>query len=408
MPLTDRQIQNLRPVAEKTLKLSDGGGLQLWLTPSGGKLWNFAYRFHGRQRKLAIGPYPAIALKDARARRDEAKRQLSDGLDPSQQKRLAKLAKAAGQANTFEAIAAEFVDKKRGEARAEATIGKLEWLARLAKPALGPRPITEITAPEVLRVLKGVEARDRRETAKRLRAVIGAIFRYAVATGRASSDPTAALKGALMAPVVRHRAAIVDPAELGALLRAIDGHNGTPEVRYGLQLLALTFVRPGELRRATWGEVDFAGAVWTIPAERTKMRRPHRVPLARQTLAVLLNAQAISGEAELIIPGMRGRGGSLSENTFNAALRRLGYAKDEMTAHGFRAAASSILNESGLWNPDAIEAQLAHVEGNAVRRAYARGEFWDERVGMMQWWADRLDEMRRGGEVVPLTAQRRV
>jgi integrase len=348
-----------------------------------------------------------ITLKDARSRRDEAKRQLTDGFDPSQQKRLAKLAQATEQANTFEALAAEFVDKKRGEAKAAATISKLEWLVRLAKPALGPRPITEITAPEVLKALKGVGARDRRETAKRLRAVVGAIFRYAVATGRASSDPTAALKGALMAPVVRHRAAIVDPAGIGGLLRAIDGHNGTPEVRYGLQLLALTFVRPGELRGATWAEVDFDAAVWTIPAMRMKMRRQHRVPLARQTLIVLHNAHALSGEAELIIPGMRGRGGLLSENTFNAALRRLGYPKEEMTAHGFRAAASSILDESGLWNPDAIEARLAHVEGNAVRRAYARAQFCDERVKMMQWWADRFDDMKRGGEAIPLAARRR-
>jgi integrase len=397
MPLTDKQIQALRPTAGQVAKHSDGGGLQLWVTPSGAKLWNLAYRFAGKQRKLAIGPYPTIPLKEARARRDEAKRQLDVGLDPSQQKRLAKLATIAGQANTFEALAAEFLDKKRGEGKAEATLSKLEWLVRIAKTSLGPRPITEITAPEVLKVLRSCEARERRESAKRLRAVIGSIFRYAVATGRASNDPTAALRGALMAPIVRHRAAIVDPAGLGELMRAIDGHNGMPEVRGGLQLLALTFVRPGELRGAKWSEIDLDKAVWTIPAARMKMRRPHRIPLARQTIAVLKNLRAITGEAELILPGMRGRGRPLSENTLNAALRRLGYAKDEMTAHGFRAAASSILNESGLWNPDAIEAQLAHVEGNAVRRAYARAEFWDERVRMMQWWADQLDQMKRAG-----------
>jgi integrase len=196
------------------------------------------------------------------------------------------------------------------------------------------------------------------------------------------------------------------PKGLGGLLRAIDGHNGTPEVRYGLQLLALTFVRPGEIRGAEWTEVDFEAAIWTIPPERMKMRRPHRVPLSRQALTVLKNAHSISGDAELILPGLRGRGRSLSENTFNAALRRLGYTKDEMTAHGFRAAASSMLDESGKWNPDAIEAQLAHVEGNLVRRAYARAEFWEERVKLMAWWADRLDELRRGGEVVPISAAR--
>jgi integrase len=408
MPLTDKQIQALRPAAGQAAKLSDGGGLQLWVTPSGAKLWNLAYRFAGKQRKLAIGPYPTIPLKEARARREEAKRQLNVGLDPSQQKRLAKLATAAGQANTFEALSAEYLDRKRGEGKAEATLSKLEWLIGIAKQTLGPRPITEITAPEVLQVLRGVEARERRESAKRLRAVIGSIFRYAVATGRASNDPTAALKGALMSPIVRHRAAIVDPAGLGGLLRAIDGHNGMPEVRGGLQLLALTFVRPGELRGARWAEVDFDKSVWTVPAARMKMRRPHRIPLARQTISVLENLRAITGEADLILPGMRGRGQPLSENTLNAALRRLGYTKDEMTAHGFRAAASSILNESGLWNPDAIEAQLAHVEGNAVRRAYARAEFWEERVRMMQWWADRLDEIRRAGELISISVARRI
>jgi integrase len=396
MPLPDKQIQALRPTDERVAKHSDGGGLQLWVTPSGAKLWNVAYRFAGKQRKLAIGQYPTIPLKEARARRDEAKRQLNVGLDPSQQKRLAKLASAADQANTFEALSAEYLERKRGEGKAEATLSKLEWLIGIAKATLGARPITEINAPEVLKVLRSVEARERRESAKRLRAVIGSIFRYAVATGRASNDPTAALKGALMAPIVRHRAAIVDPAGLGELLRAIDGHNGMPEVRGGLQLLALIFVRPGELRGARWTEIDFDKAVWTIPGARMKMRRPHRIPLARQTIVVLKNLRAITGQAELILPGMRGRGRPLSENTLNAALRRLGYAKDQMTSHGFRAAASSILNESGMWNPDAIEAQLAHVEGNAVRRAYARAEFLEERIKMMQWWADRFDEMKRG------------
>ena len=395
MPLTDKQILALRSTEGRVTKASDGGGLQLWVTPSGGRLWNFAYQFVGKQRKLAIGPYPTVSLKDARGRRDEAKRQLSAGLDPSQQKQIAKIAKANEQANTFDVVANEFVAKKRDEGKAEATVSKTEWLVRIASQSLGPRPIAEITAPEVLKVLQGVEARERRESAKRLRATIGAVFRYAMATGRAPADPTLALRGALKSPVVRHRAAIIDPEGLGALLRAIDGHNGTPEVRFGLQLLALTFVRPGELRGATWSEVDFDRAVWTIPPERMKMRRPHRIPLTRQTIAVLRDAGAINPKAELCLPGLRGRARSLSENTFNAALRRLGYAQDEMTAHGFRAAASSVLNESGLWNPDAIEAQLAHVEGNSVRRAYARAEFWDERVRMMQWWADRLDELKR-------------
>ncbi|MGA7196948.1 tyrosine-type recombinase/integrase [Roseiarcus sp.] len=402
MSLTDRQIRNTNASIGRVVKLSDGEGLQLWLQPSGAKLWNMAYRFDGKQRKLALGPYPRISLKDARTRRDEAKMLLAEGLDPSRQKRLAKLTAIAQNANTFATIADELLAQKRREGKAPATINKLEWLFGLAKPALGALPITAVQAPEVLQVLRGVEARDRLETARRLRSIIGSVFRFAIATGRASNDPTGALRGALVAPTVRHRAAIVEPTALGELLRAIDGHSGMPEVRGGLQLLALTFVRPGELRGAQWVEVDLDKAVWTIPGERMKMRRPHRIPLARQTIAAFKNLRAITGEAELILPGARGRGRPLSENTLNAALRRLGYTKDEMTSHGFRAAASSILNESGLWNPDAIEAQLAHVEGNAIRRAYARAEFWDERVKMMQWWANGLDEIKASRKVIPI------
>jgi integrase len=405
MPLTDTQIRNARATAGRVRKLSDGEGLQLWIKPSGAKLWNLAYRFDGKQRKLAMGPYPRVSLKDARARRDEAKSLLDDGLDPSQQKRLAKLAATAENANTFAAIADELLAQKRREGKTPATLRKMEWLFGLAKPALGARPISAVEAPEVLQVLRGIEARDRLETARRLRAIIGSVFRFAVATGRASNDPTGALRGALIAPTVRHRAATIEPAGIGELLRAIDGHNGMPEVRAGLQLLALTFVRPGELRGAQWAEIDFDSAIWTIPGARMKMRRPHRVPLARQTIDVLKNLRAITGEAALILPGARGRGRPLSENTLNAALRRLGYTRDDMTAHGFRAAASSMLNESGLWNPDAIEAQLAHIEGNAVRRAYARAEFWEERFRMMQWWADSLDVLR-SGSLSPTIASR--
>jgi integrase len=404
MPLTDAAIRGQRPIASRTVKLSDGGGLQLWITPSGARLWNLAYRFAGKQRKLAIGPYPRVTLKNARSRRDEAKRQLEAGIDPSQQKRLAKLAAATENANTFEALAAEYLAKKRKEGKASATLGKLEWLFGIANRTLGPRPITGITAPEILQALRGLEAREKLESAKRLRAVIGSVFRYAVATGRATDDPTAALRGALASPVVRHRAAIVAPAAFGGLLRTIDDYQGMPEVRAGLQLLALTFVRPGELRAAKWAEFDLDKAVWTIPAERAKMRRPHCVPLSRQTIAVLTRLRKITGHASLILPGARGRNRPLSENTLNSALRRLGYTKEEMTSHGFRAAASSILNECGKWNPDAIEAQLAHVEGNAVRRAYARSEFWDERVKMMDWWADKLDQLRRGADIIPITA----
>ncbi len=401
MPLTDANIRSAAARPGKTVKLSDGGGLQLWLTANGSKLWYLAYRFAGKQRKLAIGPYPRIGLKDARQRRDDAKRQLDSGADPSLQKRLARLSAASERSATFQALASELLNKKRREAKAERTIAKLEWLFSLATPTLGQRSIASITAPEILQVLRSVETRGRLETAKRLRAVIGEVFRYAVATGRAEADPTSALRGALTTPVVRHRAAIVDPKAFGALLRTIDGYDGMPEVGIAHQLLALTFVRPGELRSAEWSEVDLDGALWTIPGEKMKMRRPHRVPLSTQAVKLLRDLRALTGQRELLFPGAWDHKKPLSENTLNAALRPLGYAADVMTSHGFRAAASSMLNESGKWNADAIEAQLAHVEGNSVRRAYARAEFWDERVKMMAWWAGRLDELRRGGEVIP-------
>jgi integrase len=402
--LTDSAIRAAKPKTGQTVKLSDGGGLQLWVQPSGSKLWNLAYRFAGKQRKLAIGSYPGIGLKEARAKREEAKKLLASGFDPSQQKRLVKLASESQKVDTFEAISREVLEKKRREGRSETTISKAEWLFDLATPALGPHPIAEITAPEVLGVLRQVEAAGRLETARRLRAIIGQAFRFAVATGRAMSDPTSALRGALTAPIVQHRAAIVEPVPFGALLRAIDGYDGTPEVRFALQLLALTFTRPGELRLAAWKEFDLGAGVWTIPANRMKMRRPHRVPLAPQAIAILGELRTLTGRYELLFPGVRSPSRPLSENTLNAALRRLGYAKDDMSSHGFRAAASSLLNECGKWNADAIEAQLAHVETNAVRKAYARAEYWAERVAMMGYWADKLDELRLGGIVVPLRA----
>jgi len=251
-----------------------------------------------------------------------------------------------------------------------------------------------------------VEIRGRHESARRLRSTIGGVFRYATATARAENDPTIALQGALTRPTVNHRAAVTDPTSLGALLRAVEGFEGQPATHAALKLIALLFPRPGELRGAEWSEFDLEAAVWTIPAARTKMRRIHRVPLPRQAVAVLEKLKLITGNSKLAFPGTRTAFRSISENTLNAALRRLGYSKDEATSHGFRATASTLLNECGKWNPDAIERQLAHVEGNDVRRAYARGEHWDERVEMMQWWADHLDTLRIGGEVIALRTRR--
>ena len=393
--LTELEIRTVKAGAKIT-KLSDGGGLQLWVFPDGAKRWRLAFRFDHKQKSLSLGVYPAVTLKEVRAAREVAKRLLASGQDPSLVKKRAKVAKAVASANTFAAITEELLGKKRREHKAETTMNKLNWLFGLALPILGPRPIAEITAPEVLAILLQIEARGRLETAGRLRAVIGEVFRYAIATGRAENDPTFALRGALTTPKTQHRAAIVEPAALGKLLCAIDGYEGTPEVRVALQLLALTFVRPGELRNASWSEFDIEAGLWVIPAGRMKMRRPHRVPLAPQAVAMLRDLQTITGKRALLFPGVRSTDRAMSENTINGALRRLGYGKDEMTGHGFRAAASSLLNECGKWNSDAIEAQLAHVESNKIRKAYARAEYWDERVAMMTYWADRLDEMRLG------------
>ncbi len=255
MPLTDVEIRAAKPGA-RIVKLSDGGGLQLWIMPDGAKRWRFAYRLAGLQKVLAIGVYPATGLREARDSREAAKRLLGEGQDPAIAKKLAKAAKASASANTFDAVAAELLDKKRREGKAVRTMGKVEWLLSLARPAIGPRPIAEITAPEVLAVLRGVESRGRHETARRLRATIGEVFRFAVATGRAKSDPTGALKGALTTPTVNHRAAIIEPKAFGGLLRALAGYDGAPETRAALELLALTFIRPGELRAAEWAEFD--------------------------------------------------------------------------------------------------------------------------------------------------------
>jgi len=396
MALTDTAIRGAKSQTGRTIKLSDGGGLQLWVTASGSKLWTVAYRFNGKQLKLSLGLYPTVGLKDARAQREAAKRLLASGIDPGQQKKTAALTKANAEANTFDAIAAELLDKKRREAKADRTLGKLEWLLSLASPTIGSRPIAGITAPEVLCVLRAVEARGRHETAKRLRATVGQVFRYAVATGRAEADPTGALKGALIAPTVQHRAALIEPKAFGGVLRAIAAYEGAPETRAALELAALTFVRPGELRAAEWAEFDLDAAVWSIPSEKMKMKRPHRVPLAPRAVAILGELRTITGHRKFLFPSVRSGTRCMSENTINAALRRMGFAKDEMTGHGFRAVASTLLNESGKWNADAIEAQLAHVDNDAVRRAYHRADYWNQRVGMMSFWADYLDELRDG------------
>jgi integrase len=394
MALTDLAIKRALPGA-KIMKLSDGGGLQLWITPDGAKRWRIAYRFGGSQKTLAVGVYPDIGLRDARDAREDARKTLARGEDPLLVKRAAKAAKAKEGSNTFTAIAGELAEKKRREKKAAATMRKFDWFMTFAFPALGSRPITEISAREVLAVLKEVEARGTHETARKLRTAIGDVFRFAIATARADNDPTIALRGALVTPTVTPRAAIIAPKAFGGLLRAMEDYEGTPETRAALELLALTFVRPGELRAAEWPEFDLDSAVWEIPGGRMKMRKPHRVPLAPRAVSLLKELRKLTGQCKFLFPSVRSVARCMSENTLNAALRRMGFKNEDMTSHGFRASASSMLNESGIWNVDAIERQLAHVDGDSVRRAYARAEFWDERVKMMKWWADRCDELRR-------------
>src|SRR5665213_2591702 len=400
MSLTDLECRKTQP-SEKLTKLSDTGGLQLWLYPNGTKVWRFAYRFGGKQKLLTLGRYPATTLLQARMGRDKAKVLLDEARDPSHVKKIARL-EAEFPGDSFEIVAKEYLAKLRREGRADATMTKAEWLLDFALPVLGHLSVSAVRPIEVLAVLRTVEKRGRYDTARRLRSTIGAVFRYAVATARAQVDPTAPLLGALTAPTVTPRAAVTDPKAFGGLLRAIDGYSGQKTTQAALKLMALLFPRPGELRAAQWSEFNLDEAIWTIPAERTKMRREHRCPLSPQAVSILRELHEITGGGLLVVPGVRTVRQPMSENTFNAALRSLGYSQDEATAHGFRASASTMLNESGLWSADAIERQLAHVENNDVRRAYARGQNWDERVKMMGWWADYLDRLKSVGKVVQI------
>lgn len=393
MPLTDATIRNLKP-RDKPYKVFDFEGLLLLVKPTGSRLWHQKYRIDGKEKLLAIGRYPEVSLAQARKARDAARALVAAGKDPSQAKQDRKREDKERRGLTFESQAAAYFDKTRKEGRADTTLAKTEWLLDMAIANFGAKPMSEITSPMILSCLRKLEAKGNYETAKRLRSKISAVFRFAVANGTATTDPTYALRDALVRPRTKPRAAIVDPKALGALMRAIDAFHGQAVTRLALQLLALLTPRPGELRNAKWAEFDFEGAVWSVPAERMKMRRPHRVPLARQSLAYLAELKEITGNSAFVLPSLVSSVRVMSENTLNTALRRIGFGPDEMTSHGFRATFSTLANESGLWNPDAIERALAHVEANDTRRAYARGEHWDERVRMAEWWAGFLDQVR--------------
>jgi integrase len=394
MNLTHVAIKNAKP-RDKDYKLSDAQGLYLLVSKKGQRYWRLNYRFGGKQKTLALGVYPDISLADARRKCAEAREAIAEGRDPGHERKIEKLTRGISAGNTFRAIAEELIVKMEREGRAQVTIDKTKWVFEFAYPFIGDRPIAEITAPEVLAVLKTVEARGRYETARRLRSKTGQVFRLAIATGRAERDPTSDLRGAIIAPQVAHRAAITDSKEVGPLLNAIDGFTGHLTTKIALKLLALTFVRPGEIRRAEWAEFDLESAIWTIPAERMKMRRPHKVPLSRQALALIKELKPLTGQSRFLFPAVNSWIRPMSENTLNAALRRLGYSKEEVTAHGFRAMAATLLNEMNRWPGDIIERQLAHQDKNAVRRAYTHGvEYWPQRIELMQVWADYLDRLQ--------------
>lgn len=396
MPLTDTAIRKARP-KEKPYKVTDTQGLYLLVSPRGSKLWRVKYRINGIERKLAIGPYPEITLAEARAARDKARKQLSQSVDPNVAKRQERIKAIISAGNSFAIVAEELIDKKAKEGLTVPTVEKMRWLLKLLGADFGRRPVTEITPQELLHELRKHERRGRRETARQLRSFASRVFRYAAATARAERDPAQLLLGALTAPAVKHFAAITDPVAFGGLLRAIEDYEGDPSVMHALKLTPHVFQRPGEIRQMEWKEIDFDKAVWTIPVGKMKMRQPHSVPLSRQALAILTNMRTLSGSGIYVFPSVRTRARPISDNTVNAALRRMGYTKEQMTAHGFRTSASSLLNESGKWNPDAIERALAHLIPGTVRRIYNQSAYWGERVQMAQWWSDYLDQLRKGG-----------
>jgi integrase len=400
--LTDKEIQNAKP-REKLYRLRDGHGLYLEVTPAGGKLWRLRYRFGGSEKMLALGQYPEVRGPAARKRAGEARQTLHEGRDPSAEKKAAKERARISAGNSFEAVARTWMGKV-APTLAETTQAKHKaFLEGDVFPWIGARPIAELAAPDLIAVLRRIESRGAMDIAKRTHNLMGRVFRYAVGHGLCTRDPSRdiELRDVLAAPAVRHHASLTDPKEVGALLRAIDGFTGALATRCALKLAALTFVRPGELRHAEWSEFDFDKAEWRIPAGKMKMKEQHIVPLSAQAIAVLREIQPLTGSGRYVFPSERNGARAMSENTVNAALRRLGYTKAEMTSHGFRSMASTLLHELGY--PHAvIERQLAHGERNKVSASYNFAEHLPERRKMMQGWADYLDNLKSGAAVIPI------
>jgi integrase len=389
--LTDTKVRSVKP-REKSYKIADGKGLFLVVKPNGSKYWRFRYHFGDKEKLLAIGIYPDVSLADARRKRDDARKLLADDTDPGIAKQLKKRAKKLAAENSFEAIAREWNIKFASKWTPEHGAKILLRLEKDIFPWLGYRPIIEIAAPELLAVLRRIENRGAIETAHRTLQNCSQIFRYAIATGRAERDVSADLRGAIPPVKKRHLASITDPKAIGDLLRTLNDYNGHFVTKCALQLAPLVFVRPGELRKAEWSEFNFETAEWRIPPEKMKMRITHIVPLSTQALVILREIQALTSNGKYVFPSLRTLSRPMSNNAVLGALRRLGYTKDEMTGHGFRSMASTLLNEQG-WNRDAIERQLAHAERNNIRAAYNYAEYLPERRKMMQHWADYLDTL---------------
>ncbi len=398
-PLSEIKVRNTKPKA-KQITLFDGGGLYLLITPSGGKLWRLKYRFGGIEKLLALGTYPEISLADARQRRDAARKQIAHGIDPGTVRKAQKQAETEGK-ETFEVITREWHTKFTSTWTPGYAEKLLSALERDVFPWIGSRPIKELKALELLAVLRRIESRGVLETAHRMRGLLGQIFRYAVATGRTERDPAADLRGALPQPKERHYPAIVDPKEVAPLLRAIDGYKGDFITKCALRLAPMLFCRPGELRQAEWSEINLDECVWNIPAHKMKMKQAHIVFLCRQAIDVFKELQPLTGTSRYVFPSLRTRQRPMSDNTMNAALRRMGYDKDTLTAHGFRAMARTILDEVLRINPNVIEAQLAHKVPDRLGTAYNRTSHLAERRKMMQKWANYLDGLKSGAVVLP-------
>lgn len=393
MAMTDAALRAAK-LSDKQYKMHDSAGLFVIVRPSGQKLWRFKYRLGLSEQQMSLGTYPLVSLKDARLKRDDLRRKLLDGVDPAGERRKAELAARMAAGNTFGAVARELLDKLEMEGCSKATQIRNERFFKQLEPDLGRRAVIDIEPVEILSVLKKFERRGIYETAKRLRSFIARVYRYAIVTGRARQNPASDLGEALIKPKKKHLAAITDPAELGELLRSMETFDKYMTTTLALKLTPHLFVRPGELRHMEWTEIDWDAKVWRIPPDKMKMRNEHVVPLSRQALEILNDAKVLRLGSKYVFPSIRTGARPMSENTINAALRRLGYNGDQMTAHGFRSTASTLLNEAGIWSPDAIERALAHKGHDRVRAIYHRGAHWKERVEMAQWWSDYLDQLK--------------